>query len=90
MTTDRPYKKRRAMEEVVDDLRRNAGKQFAPEVVTSFCRALFKELNGETANRRIIKLLGKDYVEHERISPLLQALIEDLESGVIIATAGNA
>ncbi|HKC62030.1 MAG TPA: HD domain-containing phosphohydrolase [Pyrinomonadaceae bacterium] len=90
MTTDRPYKKRRALEEVVDDLRRNAGKQFAPEVVIPFCRALFKELNGETANRRIVKLLGKDYVEHERIAPLLQALIEDLESGAITATAGNA
>jgi len=90
MTTDRPYKKRRALEEVVDDFRRNSGKQFAPEVVIPFCRALFKELNGETANRRIVKLLGKDYVEQERIAPLLQALIEDLESGAITATAGNA
>lgn len=90
MTTDRPYKKRRKLEEVVDDLRRNAGKQFAPEVVISFCRALLKELNGETTNRRIVKLLGKDYVEHERIAPLLQALIEDLEAGAITATAGNA
>jgi HD domain len=90
MTTDRPYKKRRVMEEVVEDFRRNAGKQFAPEVVASFCRALLKEVNGETTNRRIIKLLGKDYVERERIAPLLQALIEDLESGALSTTAGNA
>jgi hypothetical protein len=91
MTTDRPYKKRRAMEEVVEDFRRNTGKQFAPEVVASFCRALLKEVNGETKNRRITKLLGKDYVETERIAPLLQALIEELESGAFSATAaGNA
>jgi HD-GYP domain-containing protein (c-di-GMP phosphodiesterase class II) len=90
MTTDRPYKKRRGMEEVVEDFRRNTGKQFAPEVVASFCRALLKEVNGETTNRRIIKLLGKDYVERERVAPLLQALIEELESGAFSATAGNA
>jgi hypothetical protein len=90
MTTDRPYKKRRGFEEVVEDFRRNTGKQFAPEVVASFCRALLKEVNGETANRRIIKLLGKDYVERESGTLLLEALIEDLESGAFSATAGNA
>jgi hypothetical protein len=90
MTTDRPYKKRRGMEEVVDDFRRNSGKQFAPEVVASFCRALLKEVTGEAKNKRIIKLLGKGYVETERIAPLLQSLIEDLESGALSTTAGNA
>jgi HD-GYP domain-containing protein (c-di-GMP phosphodiesterase class II) len=90
MTTDRPYKKRRALEEVVEDFRRNTGKQFAPEVVAPFCRALLREVNGETTNRRISKLLGKDYIERERVAPLLQALIEDLESGAFSATAGNA
>jgi HD-GYP domain-containing protein (c-di-GMP phosphodiesterase class II) len=90
MTTDRPYKKRRGFEEVVEDFRRNTGKQFAPEVVASFCRALLKEVNGETQNRRIIKLLGKDYVERESGTLLLEALIEDLESGAYSATAGNA
>jgi hypothetical protein len=90
MTTDRPYKKRRGFEEVVEDFRRNTGKQFAPEVVASFCRALLKEVNGESKNKRIIRLLGKNYVETERIAPLLQALIEDLESGAFSAVAGNA
>lgn len=90
MTTDRPYKKRRGLEEVVDDFRRNTGKQFAPEVVASFCRALLKEVNGETANRRIIRLLGKGYVERESIAPLLQSLIEDLESGAFNVATGNA
>jgi hypothetical protein len=91
MTTDRPYKKRRGMEDVVEDFRRNTGKQFAPEVVASFCRALLKEVNGETKNKRITKLLGKDYMQTERVAPLLQTLIEDLESGAFSATtAGNA
>lgn len=93
MTTDRPYKKRRGMEEVVEDFRRNTGKQFAPEVVASFCRALLKEVNGETKNKRITRLLGKDYVEseRERVAPLLQTLIEELESGTFSTTAaGNA
>ena len=86
MTTDRPYKKRRGMEEVVEDFRRNTGKQFAPEVVASFCRALLKEVNGETKNKRITKLLGKDYVQTERVAPMLETLIEELESGTFNAT----
>jgi hypothetical protein len=90
MTTDRPYKRRRGFEEVVEDFRRNTGKQFAPEVVASFCRALLKEMNGETPSRRIIKLLGKDYVERESGTLLLEALIEDLESGAFSAIAGDA
>ena len=34
MTTDRPYKARRPAKDVVEDLKVNAGKQFAPELVT--------------------------------------------------------
>ena len=90
MTTDRPYKKRRTFEEVVEDFRRNTGKQFDPVVVTAFCRALLKEINGETKPRRIIKILGRDYIEPERIMPLLSNLISDLESGMYASVAGNA
>ncbi|MBV9210966.1 MAG: HD domain-containing protein [Acidobacteria bacterium] len=90
MTTDRPYKRRRSLEEVVEDFRRNTGKQFAPEVVTAFCRALLKEVNGEAGERRIIRLLGKGYVEPERISPLLLELIEELESGAFTSAASQA
>ncbi|HEY0544685.1 MAG TPA: HD domain-containing phosphohydrolase [Pyrinomonadaceae bacterium] len=89
MTTDRPYKRRRSLEEVVEDFRRNTGKQFEPEVVTSFCRALLKELNGETVERRIMRLLGKGYVETEKIAPLLSELIEELESGAFTSAASS-
>jgi HD-GYP domain-containing protein (c-di-GMP phosphodiesterase class II) len=72
MTTDRPYKRRRPANEVIEDLQRNAGKQFAPELVTAFCRGMLKELTGETKQKRFRRLLGKDYVEAEGIVPMLK------------------
>ena len=48
MTTDRPYKRRRSFDEVIVDFRFNTGKQFDQEVVVAFCRALLKEVSGET------------------------------------------
>jgi hypothetical protein len=80
MTTNRPYKTRRSLEEVVEDFRRNTGKQFDVQVVIAFCRALLREIKGETKNRLITKLLGKDYIEPDRITPLIEALISELES----------
>jgi hypothetical protein len=88
MTTDRPYRRRRTFVEVVEDFRRNAGKQFSPEVVAAFCRALLKEARGETRPRQMMRLLGKDYVEAQAL-PALEQLISDLESGAHIA-AGQA
>jgi hypothetical protein len=65
---------------VVEDFRRNAGKQFAPEVVVALCRALLKEARGQTRPRHIIRLLGKGYVEDGSL-PQLESLIAELESG---------
>lgn len=90
MTTDRPYKKRRSLEDVVIDFRRNSGKQFAPEVVASLCRALLKEVTGETGERRILRMLGKGYVDPDRIAPLLAELIAELDSALFAKAAGNA
>lgn len=90
MTTDRPYKRRRTFDDVVEDFRRNTGKQFAPEVVIPFCRALLKELNGQTKERRIIKMLGRDYVDAEHGTLLLKDFLSELESGMYAAKAGNA
>lgn len=80
MTTDRPYRRRREFPEVVEDFRRNSGKQFAPDVVAAFCRALLKEARGETRPRTMMRLLGKDYIEDQTL-PALEQLIRDLESG---------
>jgi hypothetical protein len=90
MTTDRPYKRRRTFDDVIEDFRRSTGKQFAPEVVIPFCRAILKELEGQTKDRRIVKMLGRDYIDAERAAPLIKDLIAELESGVCGAVAGNA
>jgi HD-GYP domain-containing protein (c-di-GMP phosphodiesterase class II) len=78
MTTDRPYKRRRSFEDVVVDLRENSGTQFDGKVVAAFARAILKEVNGETRERRITKMLGKSYLEGEHVETLLMDLIADL------------
>jgi HD-GYP domain-containing protein (c-di-GMP phosphodiesterase class II) len=79
MTTDRPYKKRRSLYDVIEDLRKTAGKQFDAEVVIAFCRVLLREIKGETSERRIMKLLGKNYVDSIQIVPMLADLIAELD-----------
>ena len=79
MTTDRPYKKRRTFDEVIVDLRRNTGSQFDPTVVAAFCRALLKELTGETKERKFLKMLGKTYLDAEKDIPLLNQLLAELD-----------
>ncbi|HEV7474154.1 MAG TPA: hypothetical protein VGN90_08895, partial [Pyrinomonadaceae bacterium] len=88
MTTDRPYKRRRSLEDVIVDFRANTGKQFSADVVVAFCRALLKEINGETKNRRILKMLGKNYVDPEKVMPLISELISELEAETAAATSG--
>ncbi|HEY0079101.1 MAG TPA: HD domain-containing phosphohydrolase [Pyrinomonadaceae bacterium] len=87
MTTDRPYKRRRAIEEVIEDFRRNTGKQFDAQVVIAFCRALLKEINGQTQPRKIIRLLGKDYIQPEQAAPLISQLISELEADACAVNA---
>lgn len=78
MTTDRPYKRRRPAADVIEDLQRNVGKQFAPELVTAFCRGMLKELTGENKEKRFRKLLGREYMEAEGIVPLLKNALNGL------------
>jgi HD-GYP domain-containing protein (c-di-GMP phosphodiesterase class II) len=78
MTTDRPYKRRRPAHEIVEDLQRNAGKQFAPELVTAFFQGMLKELTGETKKKRFRRLLGKDYMEAEGIVPMLKTALNGM------------
>ncbi|MGI8640774.1 MAG: HD-GYP domain-containing protein [Pyrinomonadaceae bacterium] len=80
MTTDRPYKRRRPASEVIEDLQRNAGKQFAPELVTAFCRAMLKEITGESKQKKFRRSLGKDYMEAEGIVPLLQNALNGMSA----------
>lgn len=78
MTTDRPYKRRRPANEVFEDLQRNAGKQFAPEVVSAFYRSMLKELSGEAKEKRYRKLLGREYMETEGLAATLRAGLNNL------------
>lgn len=90
MTTDRPYKTRRSFEDVIDDFRRNTGKQFDGQVVLALCRALLKEVNGEVKERRMMKMLGKNYLVSERDIPLIKQLIAELDPNQKSAAAGRA
>jgi hypothetical protein len=89
MTTNRPYKTRRTFDEVIVDFRRNTGSQFDPIVVTAFCRALLKELNGETKERRFQKTLGKNYLDATKDIPLLNELLAELDPNIKTAAAGK-
>ena len=78
MTTDRPYKRRRPIDEVVDDLRRNSGKQFAPEIVNAFFRGMYRELTGEAKEKRFRKLLGREFMEAEGIVPMVRSALNGI------------
>ncbi len=78
MTTDRPYKARRPAKEVVEDLQRNAGKQFAPELVTAFLGGMLKELTGEDRNKRFRRLLGREYMETEGMVEKLKTSLNEM------------
>jgi len=80
MTTDRPYKRRRPANEIVEDLQRNSGKQFAPELVTAFCSAMLKELTGEKKDKKFRRLLGKDYLQADEIVPQLKNALNGLNA----------
>jgi len=80
MTTDRPYKRRKPANEIVEDLQRNSGKQFAPELVTAFCRAMLKELTGEKKDKKFRRLLGKDYLQSEEMVPQLKNALNGLSA----------
>jgi len=78
MTTDRPYKARRPAKDVVEDLQRNSGKQFAPELVTSFLGGMLKELTGEERNKRFRRLLGREYMEADGIVDKLRLTLNEM------------
>jgi len=81
MTTDRPYRRKLPLSDVLEDFRANAGTQFEPAVVCAFCRAFLKEIDGSSKEKRLIRLLGKSYENLEGVSPLLNQLISDLDDG---------
>lgn len=81
MTTDRTYKRRKELPEVVEDFRKNTGKQFAPEVVVALFNAILRELDGATRERRFARLLGRGYLQTDLSRPLVVELLAELGQG---------
>jgi hypothetical protein len=48
-----------------------------------------KELNGETKERKFLKMLGKNYLDAERDMPLLKELLSELDPNTQSAAAGT-
>ena len=78
MTTDRPYKRRRPAAEVFEDLSRNSGKQFAPELTSALFRGVLREATGEVSDKRFRRLLGREYMETDG----LVGMVKDALNGI--------
>ena len=88
MTTDRSYRRRRPANEVFEDLRRNSGKQFAPEITAAFFRGILKEVTGEHKERRFRKLLGREYMETEGLAIILRRMLNEMVPTSSITSIG--
>jgi len=80
MTTDRPYRKKLPLEDVLEDFRANTGTQFDPQVVCAFCRAFLREIEG-SKERRLLNLLNRNYDNVERLSPMLSQMLSEFDGG---------
>ena len=88
MTTDRPYRKKLPLADVLEDFRVNTGSQFDPAVVCAFCRAFLSEIQGKQ-ERRLLNLLNRNYDNVETVTPLLNQLLTEFDGGAIAASANN-
>jgi HD-GYP domain-containing protein (c-di-GMP phosphodiesterase class II) len=86
MTTDRPYRKKLPLEDVLEDFRINTGTQFDPKVVCAFCRAFLKEIEGKR-ERRLLNLLNRNYDNIETVTPILNQLLAEFDGGAMTAAS---
>jgi putative nucleotidyltransferase with HDIG domain len=54
MTTDRPYRSRLSLKEVMAEIKENLGKQFDPTITRSFLSVIYKEVKGEVEHPSVI------------------------------------
>jgi HD-GYP domain-containing protein (c-di-GMP phosphodiesterase class II) len=87
MTTDRPYRKRLPLTDVLEDFRQNTGTQFDPAVVCAFCRAFLKEIEGKK-ERRLLNLLNRNYDDLEGVTPILNQMLTEFD-GTALAAASH-
>lgn len=74
MITDRPYRSRLPLDQALSELSRNTGRQFAPEVVSAFCKVLLKEVRHEARERVLTSAVGERY-DREVLNGLLTSMI---------------
>ena len=79
MMTDRPYRSRLALDLALLEMHRHTSKQFAPEVVSAFCRLLLKEIQGLTRERVIIPMIGLKF-DREATTNQLMLMLAELDS----------
>jgi len=78
MMTDRPYRSRLPLDLALGEMRRHTSKQFAPEVVSAFCRLLLKEIQGLTRERVIIPIIGLKF-DREAAENQLTSMLAELD-----------
>src|SRR5215510_13540534 len=88
MTTDRPYRKKLPLEDVLEDFRVNTGTQFDPAVVCAFSRAFLNEIEG-SKERRLLNLLNRNSSNLESLAPLLNRVLSEFDGSAIAASAHN-
>lgn len=88
MTTDRPYRKKLPLEDVLQDFRANTGTQFDPEVVCAFCRAFLNEIEGKR-ERRLLNMLNRNYSNIEQLSPLLNQMLSEFNGSSQVASTAH-
>ncbi|HKP36464.1 MAG TPA: HD domain-containing phosphohydrolase [Pyrinomonadaceae bacterium] len=86
MTTDRPYRKKLRLEDVLEDFRQNTGTQFDPAVVCAFCRAFLKEIEGKK-ERRLLNLLNRNYDDPSVVAPQLMGLLSEFEGASAVSAS---
>jgi putative nucleotidyltransferase with HDIG domain len=78
MMTDRPYRTRLPLESALADLRNQAGRQFAGEVVAAFCRLLLDEIFGVARHRVLLPMIGMGF-DREAIIGMLGEMIAEFD-----------
>src|SRR2546423_13540061 len=88
MTTDRPYRKKLPLEDVLEDFRVNTGTQFDPAVICAFSRAFLNQIEG-SKERRLLNLINRNYSNVERLSPMLSQMLSEFDGGAMAASTNN-
>lgn len=80
MTSDRPYRTQLTVEAALGELKNCSESQFDGSIVAAFCRALEKEIRGETSDPNILPHLDQDF-DPVAITEMLSAITDELSGG---------